>query len=958
MKKKPIFVLFLFLLSICSYAEYFKNIPVDVTQPDSSVIHCYTSGDEYFHCLHDSNGYSIVQSGADGYFYYAVLANDSLVPSNYRVGTINPQTAGLTPWLKPSAKHDQAEKQQKSLLRSAQSMTYFGNGKLVNIVIYVRFKGDTEFTKTRQQFKTMLDGGNSTASLKGYYNEVSYGKLDVQSSHFPTCDSTISLSYEDTYARNYFSPYNAVTNTIGYTDDSGSREQSLVERAINAVKSQVPSSLLLDANGDGNIDNVTVVVRGNADGWGKLLWPHQWTLYMKSVYINSKKVSNYIFITENMYDVATMCHEMFHVIGAPDLYHYTDNGIDPIGSWSGSLTHMLAFMKWKYSGNQWITTIPEITKSGDYTLKPLTKATNNCYKIRSPYSPTEYITLEYRKPAALYEVNLPGMGMLITRINTLAANGNGDGPPDEVYVYRAQGSIYSNGTVTAATFSNLTSRTSFNNTTNPRDFLSDGSDAGINISKITYKGDSLTFHVDLVDQPVQKSSWAVTADSYENGTAYNPPVNALDNSSSTIWHTPWSTSAKAYPHWIQVNFGKLISLKGFKYLPRQDMENGRIKAYEFLTSVDGINWTSVVKGTFLNSAALQLVTFPERRCQYAKVLAKSEVNGNAFASMAELDFVFNATLVSNTKWTLLNASSFEPGKTPALAFDSIGSTFWSSRTSTTAAKYPHTLAIDLNDTCSIEGASYLPRQDNVKDGTISKYEFYASLDTTNWKLLSKGYWANNTGEKMITFPKTVCRYVKLVALSEVSGKSMATVAELSLFGSRSTDVVAPAKPTNFRIASKDSGGVKLAWDKDATDNSILYYQVFTPDSVIANVSANELAVSMDTTKSQTFCLMAVDGSGNQSEVTSFDYSNGVVGIGKPQYSGVTVSAMSGTIVVGNMTGEHVITVYNMLGERLAVLKTNNSEEVLDLNHFNGVAIVQVAKGRQVILRKKVVMENE
>ena len=59
--------------------------------------------------------------------------------------------------------------------------------------------------------------------------------------------------------------------------------------------------------------------------------------------------------------------------------------------------HMGAYMKWKYANAKWVTSIPEITVSGTYTLNPLTSSTNNCYKIASPYSDKEFFILEYRK---------------------------------------------------------------------------------------------------------------------------------------------------------------------------------------------------------------------------------------------------------------------------------------------------------------------------------------------------------------------------------------------------------------------------------------------------------------------------------------------------------------------------------------------------------------------------------
>jgi M6 family metalloprotease-like protein len=526
------FVIYLLLLSVLSSkAAYFKFVPIVLTQPDKTVINCYASGDEFYHWLHDEDGYTIIQSEGDGYYYYAVKEGENLVPSQVRVGSKIKSALNVTPWLKVSvARYNVLRQEGPSVINKTMGLS---KGVLSNIVIYVRFKNEVEFTKTRATFNTMLNNA-SVSSLKGYYNEVSYGKLSLESNQYPVCDLTTNLSYQDINERGYYSPYNAVTNPIGYNNDNGDREQSLVERVINAVKSQIPSNMVIDANNDGNVDNVTIVVHGNADGWGKLLWPHQWSLYMKTVYINTKRVSNYIFITENMFDVKTMCHEMFHVIGAPDLYHYTDNGMSPAGNWDlmeqGS-GHMLAFMKWKYSGNEWINSIPEITRSGDYGIKPLTGTVRNCYKIKSPNSSTEYYVLEFRKKTGLYEGNLPSSGMIITRINTLA-NGNGNGPPDEVYVVRPNGTTSSNGDVSIANFISVSGRNTFNSTSNPKCFLSDGSDAGINITNIAMATDSVRFHVEISKPPVNPMPADKTTGigidtvlAWENGSPTIPVIN-------------------------------------------------------------------------------------------------------------------------------------------------------------------------------------------------------------------------------------------------------------------------------------------------------------------------------------------------------------------------------------------------------------------------------------------------
>jgi hypothetical protein len=102
--------------------------------------------------------------------------------------------------------------------------------------------------------------------------------------------------------------------------------------------------------------------------------------------------------------------------------------------------------------------------------------------------------VEYRKQEGIYEVNLPGnqSGMLIYRIDGYL-NGNAQGPPDEVYLYRPGGTTTENGNLGAAIFSAETGRTEFNDSTDPSSFLYGGAPGGLNIQDIGYPDDIIEF---------------------------------------------------------------------------------------------------------------------------------------------------------------------------------------------------------------------------------------------------------------------------------------------------------------------------------------------------------------------------------------------------------------------------------------------------------------------------------
>lgn len=321
-------------------------------------------------------------------------------------------------------------------------------GTINNITIFIRFSDESEFTDSISTYDNMFNNtGAGTNSMRNYFSEASYNQLTIYTTYYPTAVTTV-VSYQDTNPRAYYQPYDAITTPAGYSGsiERRDREHLLLKNAVDAVSSQIPPGLNVDGDGDGDVDNVCFIVKGFPDGWNSLLWPHKWALFTQTAYINGKMVYVYNFQlqTSLAYDgVGVLCHEMYHSIGAPDLYHYSQDGLSPVASWglmasdSNPPRHMLAYMKYRYGG--WIASIPQITTSGTYTLNPLTYSPN-CYKIASPYSTDEYFVVEYRAMTSTFENSLPGEGLLVYRINTNQdGQGNAYGPPDEVYIYRPDG---------------------------------------------------------------------------------------------------------------------------------------------------------------------------------------------------------------------------------------------------------------------------------------------------------------------------------------------------------------------------------------------------------------------------------------------------------------------------------------------------------------------------------------
>ena len=513
MKIKIYTLLFVFAgLFLNVNAAYLKDVPQKLTQPNGEIIHCFASGDEYHNWLHDSLGYTIIRHPQTGYYVYALQSGDGVEASEHIVGVSNPVALQLTP-------HVNISVERKMERRAAMEIPDINKGKksdnnhghINNLVFYIRFSDETKFeTNNYTTISNLFNDSSSTSSnsMYNFYKQASYGKFTVTTSFYPTSSSNVIYSYQDTHPRSYFLAKDSV-NLTGYADNNERklREHGLLMRAVNFFADSIPSSLDLDFNNDGYVDNVCFITSGSPEGWNGLMWPHRWSLSTHNISINGKRVWDYNFIMETYTHVGVITHEFMHSLGAPDLYrYYTDTDIHPVGVWDlmGSTNYakpqgLGAYMKYKY-GN-WLDpeSIQEITTSGTYTLYPAndTSSYKSMCIIRNPHS-TEYLVLDYRSTtSSTFESTLPGSGILIYRIRPFQ-NGNAyyDGIEifDEVYLYRPNGSKTNIGNLDKAHFSKNVGRTQFDTTTNPYPYFTNEVVMNdIIISNISYAGDSIQF---------------------------------------------------------------------------------------------------------------------------------------------------------------------------------------------------------------------------------------------------------------------------------------------------------------------------------------------------------------------------------------------------------------------------------------------------------------------------------
>ncbi len=277
-------------------------------------------------------------------------------------------------------------------------------------VILVNFT-DLQFTleNAKEQFNALYNttGGsnpNATGSVHGYYAASS--------------DSVLNLVFD------VYGPYDLSHDMAYYGGNTKyshtQRGEQLVQEAASLASNAGVDFSQYDANGDGYVDNLSVVVAGYNEAEGgpeDAIWPYYSTLSSSSTY-SGKRLRGYLVISEYrgsggkiQAGIGTYCHEFGHALGLPDLYDTDQSSRYTVGSWtvmcSGCYNNngstpptFTAFERFMMG---WLT--PEqLTKRSNYVLDPI-ESSNKAYLLaasthnlepESP-SPAEYFLVENRQ---------------------------------------------------------------------------------------------------------------------------------------------------------------------------------------------------------------------------------------------------------------------------------------------------------------------------------------------------------------------------------------------------------------------------------------------------------------------------------------------------------------------------------------------------------------------------------
>jgi len=398
---------------------------------------------------------------------------------------------------------------------------------ITNVAVFIYFKGENEQSFRNEITSELISrfNGTDTYSLKDYYQQLSYGSLTVNTV-FPISGSRYYV-YMAPNSRSYYDIKDGATYTA-----RAEREQSLLNGALASARTYLASEYAtanLDADGDNYVDSVSFLLSGTYDNnWGGLLWPHAWKLDSisggKAEKLGGIKVNSYTVTFTGQFKLGLNAHELGHVLGLPDLYHYNyDIKRLPVGKWDIMHNELdvpqftTTHLRQRYLGWVGENQVVPIYQNGEYTLTATTAAgREDVLAYRIEVNEFESIWIEYRsrESSSYYDGALPGSGLIVYRVNT-SVKGNEGGAyqkeayPDEVFVYRP------NAFGSMAEFDTMNLSAAYLSASNGRFnvlgelslgvakykpgtiYLTDGSNTGIVITPLTQSDNEARFRINL-----------------------------------------------------------------------------------------------------------------------------------------------------------------------------------------------------------------------------------------------------------------------------------------------------------------------------------------------------------------------------------------------------------------------------------------------------------------------------
>ena len=370
-------------------------------------------------------------------------------------------------------------------------------------------------------------------SITEYFREYSQGKswpepLITGEESFPKC------VYRAPHPLGYYCEYDFWSNPLGYQDieEGHTRADALraaAEKHAFSMYKRPPSTAGITLNSSGRPHLVCYayatklvsppefekLIRPEYKGLKKSYDKTQeaWDLYRPAIGWSDPLWPNSIPQVVVGNGGGTVCHELGHVLGAPDYYHAPEkfDGIPgtPCLNWAYGPTGP-GYCRYIYNAFLTKENYPTITKSGTCTLSP--RNTNpagslavGCF-VPSAH-PHYLLCIEYVKGEEEPLGNPGKQGLLVHVINT-TLNSSLLGSPDICYTYRPGDPWFrGEGDLGSALLGKATGRLSFSTATDPGSRLPNLMESGVMIDGIQESETNVSFNLTLTPQPPTEAKY-------------------------------------------------------------------------------------------------------------------------------------------------------------------------------------------------------------------------------------------------------------------------------------------------------------------------------------------------------------------------------------------------------------------------------------------------------------------
>ena len=577
--KKIITASLLLMLLFAGKASAVEAYPhkIKYPQPDGKTIVTLTMrGDERVSWAETEDGYTLVYN-SQGYFVYATRdQRGDLVPSQYIATEITARSAEVSDFLARTPKYLRYSRSQVNDMLSiwnirenkAKALEKSSNTTdTVRILVIMMQYPNRSFARTQQEINNLFNqvnysAGNARGSVHDYYNEVSYGKLKL--------------------VADVVGPYTCDYNSRHYGKHGQGSAAQGSEFATEAMRKAVAGGAdfsRYDSDGDGAVDCVHIIFAGfgqESGGGDSVIWSHKWSASQRvvnngkyaQVYSCSPELSGNAGnnTTNKMSHIGVPCHEIGHVLGAPDFYDidYADNGQYPGmgnwdimagGSWNGtpheggnSPAHHNAYTKaYIY---HWVNPIV-LSGYDTVTLQPVKSDSNSYYRINTA-TPNEFYLIDNRQKLG-YDTAIPGHGLMFYHVhsglNPLSNIGANYTHPMKLYPVCATASApipydsASYGDINSANcpFPGHGNRTSFTDYTTPRTWSWAGENSYMPIQQITENTNNHTVTF-IYGYPTNPNCNAPTNVRVDAITDDYVELSWTNNSSATVWEIQYCRS--------------------------------------------------------------------------------------------------------------------------------------------------------------------------------------------------------------------------------------------------------------------------------------------------------------------------------------------------------------------------------------------------------------------------------